>query len=1175
MRIDRFDLIAYGPFSDTSIDLAAGAQGLHVIHGENEAGKSTSLRGLIGWLFGIPERTGDAHRHAMPDLRLGGRLRRADGEVLEVVRRKGRSSTLLEPGDENAMLDDAALAAFVGGMDEALFRSLYGIDHGSLAEGARAILEQRGELGSALFAAALGSARLQQVLAALEQDAEQIFKAQGKKPLLNQALAEHRALRKRTGQVSLSARQWDATRRAYEEKLAEQQRLDDALAAARRELTRLQRLERVLPPLHQRSGVLQKLARLGDGAELAADERRRVGELQSELARGAEAAEAARIRRDRLVAERDAIGLDETLLPHAETIERLYREMGAVAKARRDRVGQDARLRRFKSDLRAAIADFRPGETIESVARFFPVLGRRKAIDRLLDEHIQLDTQQQQLQQDIRRRAAAVEQGRARLQQAEPPADRADLLEHIATAQDAGDLDAAIHEIEEKIETERRACQAELDTLGLWPAGLEELAGRALPARETAALHEQRFAELAEQQRDLERRLLEVAESIETARAERDQLLGAGELPALADLDQARAHRQAGWALVRRAWLEGERLQREAADYDPERELPAAYERAVVEADELADRLRLEAERVQQHESFSAEIEHFERRLGVLQRRAEQAAAERAAARRDWAAVWAPLGVEPLSPVEMRAWLERAAALQRRLAEQQALEHRCDALLERRRALCAGLAAACAAAGGTAPQDEALDRGRSRLAPALRAARRLADAIAEQEKARHELELELAAAERERDGLQQQADELEARREHWRRGWAEAIAELEMGADALPDVVAQALAQLEDIRSQARRVTDEEGRLHGIDLVSVRFEQQVDAFAERIGRERGDGDAVAWIEALHAEHVAAGQARARLAELDERIGELEQELAEVGLRAESLDRELERLRQRAGAGDDGALDAAVQRSEQLDTLRERLAALDDQIATAGDGIAVDELERQIAGQDPDALPARSAGLREEIAEHEQRRNALADERAALGQQLEAMDGSAAAAEAGARARQQAAAIRDLLRRYLRQRAAALILQQRIEQFRSENQAPMLGRASTLFQRLTLGSFAGLRDDLDAEGRPVLLGLRPDGRSLTVEQMSDGTRDQLYLALRLSALESHLERSKPMPFVVDDILIGFDDRRTAAALEVLAELSARTQVLLFTHHRQVAELAQTLDAAPGVFVHELG
>jgi uncharacterized protein YhaN len=60
----------------------------------------------------------------------------------------------------------------------------------------------------------------------------------------------------------------------------------------------------------------------------------------------------------------------------------------------------------------------------------------------------------------------------------------------------------------------------------------------------------------------------------------------------------------------------------------------------------------------------------------------------------------------------------------------------------------------------------------------------------------------------------------------------------------------------------------------------------------------------------------------------------------------------------------------------------------------------------------------------------------------------------------------------------------------------------------------------------------------------------------------------------MPFVVDDILIGFDDNRTRVCLEILAELAAGTQVLLFTHHRRVVELADTIEAKAGVFIHEL-
>jgi uncharacterized protein YhaN len=89
-------------------------------------------------------------------------------------------------------------------------------------------------------------------------------------------------------------------------------------------------------------------------------------------------------------------------------------------------------------------------------------------------------------------------------------------------------------------------------------------------------------------------------------------------------------------------------------------------------------------------------------------------------------------------------------------------------------------------------------------------------------------------------------------------------------------------------------------------------------------------------------------------------------------------------------------------------------------------------------------------------------------------------------------------------------------------------------------------------------------------------MSTGTRDQLYLALRLANLEQYLENAEPMPFVVDDILIQFDDGRARATLATLADFSAKTQVILFTHHGRDIEQAWQLD--PGqerIWVHRLG
>jgi uncharacterized protein YhaN len=109
-------------------------------------------------------------------------------------------------------------------------------------------------------------------------------------------------------------------------------------------------------------------------------------------------------------------------------------------------------------------------------------------------------------------------------------------------------------------------------------------------------------------------------------------------------------------------------------------------------------------------------------------------------------------------------------------------------------------------------------------------------------------------------------------------------------------------------------------------------------------------------------------------------------------------------------------------------------------------------------------------------------------------------------------------------------------------------------------------------DFNERDEPVLAGIRSGGERVTVEGMSLGTRDQLYLALRLASLEKYMESSEPMPFIVDDVLVDFDDERSEAALGALAQLARKTQVILFTHHSRVAEQARKIDDT--VQVHNL-
>ena len=143
---------------------------------------------------------------------------------------------------------------------------------------------------------------------------------------------------------------------------------------------------------------------------------------------------------------------------------------------------------------------------------------------------------------------------------------------------------------------------------------------------------------------------------------------------------------------------------------------------------------------------------------------------------------------------------------------------------------------------------------------------------------------------------------------------------------------------------------------------------------------------------------------------------------------------------------------------------------------------------------------------------------------------------------------------------MRTRGSALLLEWVIERYRRERQAPLLARAGTLFKTLTTGSFAGLGVEYDARDRPGLVGVRPGGGSVPVSGLSSGTADQLFLALRIGAVEEFLSKGSALPFVADDLCIHFDDERAAAGLEVLARLSRKTQVLLFTHHRHLVDLA---------------
>jgi len=125
-------------------------------------------------------------------------------------------------------------------------------------------------------------------------------------------------------------------------------------------------------------------------------------------------------------------------------------------------------------------------------------------------------------------------------------------------------------------------------------------------------------------------------------------------------------------------------------------------------------------------------------------------------------------------------------------------------------------------------------------------------------------------------------------------------------------------------------------------------------------------------------------------------------------------------------------------------------------------------------------------------------------------------------------------------------------------YMQEHQPPVLAEASLWLQRLTDGSY--LR--ITADGDEAYLRVHDaDGAAWRPERLSRGTREQVFLALRL-ALVADLERSGvKLPIIMDDALVNFDDTRARAAARVLVEFGSQgeRQLLVLTCHAHVAAL----------------
>ena len=1145
MKLTRLDLLRYGHLSDVALEFPEDAA-LHVVHGANEAGKSTALAAIADALFGFGHRTDFDFLHGAPQLRVGFTLLARDGTRGKFVRRKGRRDTLRDAAD--AIVSEDALVRFLGGASRELFERSFGLGGARLRAGAQELLLSGGDAGESLLAGA-GLLNLRTAVNALDDEAKSLVGDGRGRRRLSEAVDAWRMAQRAIDERAVAPRAWQEADAAHRDAEAALASVQAAIRALTIEDSRLQRVRRVAPLLAELDAAHAALALVAVAPQLPSDTesvRQDAIAARRDAARDVEreTADATRLAEALAVLSQDA-----GALTMQEAIDALVSRRAVVLQAVDDVPKVRGKIAAHRAKAADALEDLGVSLAPEAARDGLPPVGVRRAVQRLISQRAALAATASAAGRSLAAAQRRRDQAASALQATPAPPSPELLRRTIDEMRGEGPLDTERERAARALADAERAADAALAALPIWHGDMADLRACRLPLPVDMAGGAARLdaaAKALADERDASARLL-----AEIATLEEDvSRLGRGEtVPTPDTVTAARSARDRVWRLLRRMFDGGPPPDAAEVAGLPSGPLTDAFEALRDHADRLADRRADDAQRIADFLSATARLDLLRRRRAESEAALASAQAAATDAAASWRELWAPAGLIPEGPMAMTEW-RRGRDDVLRLAESasQARRHYDDVEARRTRAMTA------VAALLSAKEHDSL------AALLLRAETECntAEAAVAAFRARAEA---LAREEAHLPELQDASNAATAALATWKHGWATAVTALGLAQDASTEAAEAALDAWRRIAEVAPAWREDEQRVADMGASIDAFANNVRGVQARLAEAASDEPAPVTAARLARRLGDARKAADDAAELTSRIATHEAAAADAGRSLRAAEEVLATLRSLAGAADDVELEQAIERAKQRDAAAGEIARIRQALLAQGDGRTEDALRAEVAGFDPDVVVARIDEIARELTTLGERRESLSAERTRAEAKLAEMR---IGGDATTKAQEAEDALADAIaaaERYARLHVARALLRFGIDRFRSEQQGPMLRAAGAHFALLTDGRYVRLGVGEDGSGRTVLLAIRDDGATeCPVEALSEGARDQLYLALRVAAIEDHARKAEPLPFIADDLLVNFDDARAAAGIALLAELGRTTQVILFTHHDHIAALA---------------
>jgi uncharacterized protein YhaN len=153
-------------------------------------------------------------------------------------------------------------------------------------------------------------------------------------------------------------------------------------------------------------------------------------------------------------------------------------------------------------------------------------------------------------------------------------------------------------------------------------------------------------------------------------------------------------------------------------------------------------------------------------------------------------------------------------------------------------------------------------------------------------------------------------------------------------------------------------------------------------------------------------------------------------------------------------------------------------------------------------------------------------------------------------------------LNEIARKWATHQIALYMLNEAKSIYEKTRQPGVIKSATAIFDQITANRYAGIFKPAEHDG---IIVQTSDGKQKGFLEMSRGAREQLYLSMRLGLIEEYETRSEPLPIIMDDVFVNFDDKRAKEVIAVLNQFAQSRQVILMTCHQGSAAALESAGA----------